>query len=155
MKKITAVILILVLLLPAVSFADSLVKCRTLFNLHASVWNINELPDEYAESKSGNVTYFIYKSNNTDIAFQGSSKDNVSIGLVFYDNGDDMGEFIYNCLAMADTMLSVSDSVNLAGMLVTNFAFCKKESTTEPYHVIYNRAILQRVGDQIVFSCGE
>lgn len=153
MKKAIIIIMITMLLVPCFCSADSLIQNRARYNIQAAVWGVDELPSSHADSSDQNGTNYFYLMDKITVCFYGTSEENISIGHVFYDEGADIGKYLYHCMAMAGTMIPDASKINLAGMILLGFAQCKNGYDSVPYSIAGDYAMMKKNGNQIIFSC--
>jgi len=151
MKKIITIVLVLALLLPSCCSADDLDSIRARYNIKASYWGAPKLPDTYSEAPAANGSYYFFMLDKITVAFSGP-RDDIVNGYVFYDEGADVGSFLYSCMAMATTVISSVSYIDIGGFIITGFTLCKHGESAVPYY-LSGYAAMDIQENQIVFSC--
>lgn len=152
-KKFISIILLLFILVPSVCSADSLYTLKAMYDLHAQTYGTSQLPESFVDFKDAGGTHYFYIMDKITVDFYGPSIDDIRQGFVFFDEGADIGTYLYHCLSMAKTIIPSASSMDIGGMVICGFPLCRKGNEFPKYGINGDYAIIQKLNDQVVFSC--
>lgn len=154
MKKMLAVLLATVFMTVAApcSASENLYYWTAQYNIEASVYDFPEF-DAFIELPRDEGIYFACEYGSSTVSYFGASMKEIDMAFVLVPDPGEMGDALYQCLAICDTMLETKPS-DVAGWIMLSFKLAARDRTTYPYITEKGQAIMQRTKDGgVIFTC--